>query len=97
MDKDARNIILSPLLTEKALKLKTETNTYTFWVHLDANRIEIGKAIEELFKVKPLKVRTSNLKGKPRRFGRWSGRKARRKKAIIKLKEGDTIAVFEGM
>lgn len=97
MDKDARNIIILPLLTEKALKLKAETNSYTFWVHPDANKIEIGKAIEELFKVKPLEVRTLNLMGKPRRLGRWSGRRARRKKAIVKLKEGDTIAAFEGM
>ena len=97
MDKDARNIIISPLLTEKALKLKADTNSYTFWVHLDANKIEIGKAIEELFKVRPLKVRTFNLMGKPKRLGRWTGRKAKKKKAIVKLKEGDTIAVFEGM
>lgn len=97
MDKDARNIIIAPVLTEKALRIKGESNCYTFWVDVNANKIEIGKAIEELFKIKPLSIRTYNLKGKPKRLGRWLGRRAGRKKAIIRLKEGDTISAFEGM
>lgn len=97
MNKDARNIIISPVLTEKAIKMKAETNSYTFWVDINANKIEIGKAVEELFKVKPLGVRTYNLRGKPKRLGRWTGRRPRRKKAIVRLKEGDTVTAFEGM
>ncbi len=97
MNKDARNIIISPVLTEKALKLKAETNSYSFWVHPMANKIEIMNAVKELFKVKPLEARTYLVKGKPKRLGRWTGRKAKRKRAIVRLKEGDTIPAFEGM
>ncbi len=97
MDKDPREIIIAPVLTEKAVKIKAESNNYTFWVDVNANKIEIGRAIEELFKVIPVSVRTYNLKGKPKRLGRWTGRRARRKKAIVKLKEGDTISAFEGI
>ena len=97
MYKDARNIIIAPVLTEKALKLKAETNSYTFWIHPSVNKIEVAKAMQELFKVTPIGVRTYNLKGKPKRLGRWTGKKPNRKRAIVSLKEGDTIALFEGM
>lgn len=97
MDKDARNIIIAPVLTEKALKLKAEKNSYTFWIHPSVNKIEVAKAIQELFKVRAIGVRTYNLKGKPKRLGRWTGKKPNRKRAIVDLKEGDTIALFEGM
>jgi len=62
-----------------------------------ANKIEIGKAVEELFGVHVLKVRTINVPGKPKRLGRYEGRRPGWKKAIVTLAEGETIEIFEGV
>jgi len=75
--------------------LKDKENKYTFKVAMDANKIEIKKAIEELFKVRVEKVNTMIVKPKPKRRGWFWGYTARWKKAIEKLKEGDKIPVFE--
>lgn len=95
--KDARAIIIYPVVTEKAVKLKTDNNKYTFRVGLEANKIEIKHAVEELFKVRVLRVTTQSIKGKPKRLGRYEGRRSRWKKAICTLKEGDKIEIFEGV
>lgn len=95
--RDSRNVILSPVVTEKALKLKEKFNIYTFRVLPDANKIEIKHAIESLFKVKVIAVNTQSRKGKPKRLGRYSGYKPDWKKAICKLKEGSKIEIFEGV
>jgi len=95
--KDPRTIIFHPIVTEKAVSLKTDNNKYTFCVARNANKIEIKHAIEELFKVRVLEVNTQFMKGKPKRLGRFEGRKASWKKAICKLKEGDKIEIFEGV
>jgi large subunit ribosomal protein L23 len=95
--RDPRTIILSPILTEEAVKLKDKENTYTFFVRKDANKIEIKKAIEELFKVKVVSARTYNLKGKKKRLGRYEGKRPDRKKALCRLKEGDSIELFVGL
>ncbi len=91
----ARDIILRPIISEKSYDL-IEQGKYCFEVHPKAKKIEIGKAIEEIFNVHVTKVNTSNVKGKKRRQGYTSGRRKDRKKAIVTLKEGDNIEFFEG-
>ncbi|NLU50819.1 MAG: 50S ribosomal protein L23 [Syntrophomonadaceae bacterium] len=94
--KDARDVIVRPLVTEKTMNLLAD-NKYTFIVDKNANKTEIRKAVEELFKVKVDKVYTMNIKGKKKRTGRFVGRKPNRKKAIVSLKAGHKIPLFEGM
>ncbi|QGP91837.1 50S ribosomal protein L23 [Neomoorella glycerini] len=89
-------IIIQPLVTEKSTGLMAE-NKYTFLVDPGANKIEIKHAIEKLFNVKVLKVNTLMDRGKMRRVGRFQGRQPDRKKAIVTLKPGDKIKVFEGL
>jgi len=95
MDKVGRiyEVIKSPLITEKATKL-AKFNQYVFWVDKQANKIEIKKAIEEIYNVKVKKVRTINMKGKTKRI-RWGqeGKTSSWKKAIVTLKEGYQIKV----
>lgn len=95
--KDPRDIILLPLITEKAVSLKEKENAYVFQVAKGANKIEIKKAIQELFKVNVINITTQLVKGKKRRYGRFEGKRPDWKKAICKLKEGDRIEVFEGV
>ena len=94
--KEAQKIIRRPLITEKSTRQKEESRQYVFEVHRDANKIEIQSAVERLFKVKVLQVRTSNVLGKVKRLGRRYGKRPDWKKAIITLKEGDRIDFFEG-
>jgi large subunit ribosomal protein L23 len=94
--KEAQKIIRRPLITEKSTRQKEEGRQYVFEVHRDANKIEIQSAVEQLFKVKVLQVRTSNILGKVKRLGRRYGKRPDWKKAIITLKEGDRIDFFEG-
>ena len=94
--KEAQKIIRRPLVTEKSTRQKEEGRQYVFEVHRDANKIEIQSAVEQLFKVKVLQVRTSNILGKVKRLGRRYGKRPDWKKAIITLKEGDRIDFFEG-
>lgn len=93
--KDPRDIIFKPLVTEKATNLM-EGNKYAFIVDKRANKIEIRKAVEELFGVKVDAVNTMNISGKPKRVGIHRGYKPDRKKAIVTLKEGSKpIELFE--
>ena len=93
--KDPRDIILKPLVTEKATSLMEE-GKYVFIVAKNANKIEIRKAVEELFGVNVRTVNTVNVNGKPKRVGVHRGYKPDRKKAIIRLKEGSKpIEIFE--
>lgn len=91
-----QDVLIRPVVSEKSLGLMEE-NKYTFIVDNNANKIEIKKAVEELFKVKVLKVRTLKVPGKNRRMGRYEGKTPERKKAIVTLRPGDKIEVFEGM
>ena len=93
--RNAREILIAPLITEKTTALKNANNCYTFKVSLNANKIEIQKAIEHIFNVSVTDVNTIRQRGKVKRMGRFSGKKADWKKAIVKLKPGDTIADFE--
>ncbi|MFW6266081.1 MAG: 50S ribosomal protein L23 [Halanaerobiales bacterium] len=95
--RDAQDVIIKPLITEKSMDLMNENNTYTFRVAKDANKIEIKKAIEEIFHVDVVKVNTMNVKGKKRRLGYNEGKRPDWKKAMVKLAEGDEIEVFEGL
>lgn len=89
------DIIIKPLVTEKAVNLAQEQNKYTFYVDRKANKIEIKNAIEEIFKVKVLAVNTMNVKGKKKRVGRHGGMTAARKKAVVTLSPNDKIEIFE--
>jgi large subunit ribosomal protein L23 len=88
--------IVRPIVTEKSSVAYQERGEYTFEVHPDANKTAVKQAIEQLFGVKVTGVWTSNQRGKVRRVGKTSGRRANWKKAIVKLREGDTIEIFEG-
>ena len=95
--KDPFTIIERPLLTEKSMDL-SHTGKYTFRVSKDANKIEIRDAIQRIFKVEVVKVNTLNVRGKKRRVGRFAeGRTTDWKKAIVTLKAGQSITMFEGL
>ena len=95
--KEPHEIIKRPLITEKSTKQKEAENQIVFVVDPKANKIEIRLAVEKLFKVKVLRVRTMNVLGKQKRMGRYLGWKSDWKKAIITLREGDRIEFFEGV
>ena len=84
------------MVTEKSTQQKDANRQYVFEVDRNANKIEIQSAIERLFKVKVLKVRSCNVLGKVKRLGRRFGKRPDWKKAIVTLKEGDRIDFFEG-
>lgn len=94
--KEAQKIVRRPLVTEKSTQQKEERRQYAFEVTRDANKVEIQHAVEQLFKVKVLRVRTCNVLGKMKRMGRKYGKRPDWKKAIVTLKEGDRIDFFEG-
>lgn len=94
--REVYQIIRRPLITEKGTDLRDRTNQYLFEVARDANKIEIKRAIESLFRVTVLHVRTLSVKGKRKRLGRFVGRTSDWKKAVATLKEGQTIEFFEG-
>ena len=91
----AREIIISPLITEKSSRNSVANNSYTFKVSVNANKIEIKQAIEKVFDVNVLKVNTINQRGKVKRLGRYSGKRKDWKKAIVKLQAGDKIKEFD--
>ena len=93
--KHPREIIISPLLTEKTQRSSAVDNSYTFKVSVNANKIEIKQAIEHVFGVHVLRVNTINQRGKVKRLGRYTGKRSDWKKAIVKLQTGDKIAEFE--
>jgi len=88
-------IIKRPLITEKSTIAREGSNEYFFEVDPRANKIEIGNAVEALFKVKVLDVRIMNMRGKKKRVGRNMGRTRDWKKAIVKLEPEAKIEIFE--
>lgn len=97
MSKLSQDIILRPIITEESMQ-NIALKKYTFKVAKDANKIEIAKAVEELFGVKVAKVNTVSVRGKLRRQGRFEGYTASWKKAIVTLTEDSkTIEFFDGM
>ena len=110
MTRAAHHIIKRPLLTEKGTRLKEHggapVGTFTeeqlkpqvlFEVAMEANKIEIKKAVEALFSVKVVDVHTQIMRGKDKRIGRFTGRRPNWKKAIVTLAQGNKIEFFEGV
>lgn len=95
MTKTAQDIVIKPVITEDSME-RLQSGKYTFEVAKTANKVEIAKAVEELFGVKVAKVNTMNYEGKLKRMGRYEGRRASWKKAIVTLKpESKAIEFFE--
>ena len=95
--KDSYSVLKRPLITEKSNFLKEGLNQVVFEVDKKANKIEIKKAVEKLFKVSVVKVHTLHMRGKTKRMGRILGKKPNWKKAIVTLKEGERVDFFEGV
>lgn len=94
----AYDIIISPVITEQSME-DLDIKKYAFRVAMDANKIEIKKAVEEIFGVTVIKVTTTHMRGKKRRQGRYpEGRGTNWKKAVVKLSaDSKNIEIFEGM
>ncbi|HXL15707.1 MAG TPA: 50S ribosomal protein L23 [Methylomirabilota bacterium] len=95
MNKEPRTIVRRAMISEKGTRLREKQNGYLFEVARDANKIEIKRAIEAIFTVKVNSVRTIRVHGKPKRQGRYAGHRPDWKKALVTLKKGDTIELFE--
>jgi len=93
--KDPRTIVRKALITEKGTVLREVRNVYSFEVARDANKIEIQRAIESIFRVKVVEVRTMQMRGKEKRMGRFAGRRNDWKKALITLQPDQKIELFE--
>jgi large subunit ribosomal protein L23 len=96
MNRDARNVLVKPLMTEKSMQRKEELNAVTFRVSIDANKVEIRQAVEKVFNVKVATVRTASHEGKWKRMGKYEGRRPNWKKAIVTLAPGHKIELVEG-
>jgi large subunit ribosomal protein L23 len=96
MTLDLYDIIRLPRITEKGTRLKEKSNVLTFEVKADANKVQVRKAIEGIFKVKVSDVTTVNIPGKRKRMGAREGRRSDWKKAYVTLKPGEKIDMFEG-
>ncbi len=94
---DIYQIIKEPHVTEKTTLQKEGSNQVSFKVHKRANKIEIRRAVETLFKIKVIDVNVMNVQGKKRRVGRNAGKRSDWKKAVVKLAPGENIEFFEGM
>ena len=95
MNKEPRTIVRRAMVSEKGTQLREKQNGYLFEVSRDANKIEIKRAIEAIFTVKVDSVRTIRVHGKPKRQGRYAGHRPDWKKALVTLKKGQTIELFE--
>ena len=93
--KNPHDVIIRALITEKGTRMRETGNRYLFQVDPAANKIEIKSAVELVFEVTVESVRTQNVLGKTKRLGRNVGRRPAWKKAIVTLKEGDNIELFE--
>lgn len=91
---EARDILIKPIITEKTTALMEERK-YTFRVPLAVTKVEIRQAVEQIFKVKVQAVNTMRYEGKMKRLGRTQGRRSDWKKAVVTLKPGETIELFE--
>jgi large subunit ribosomal protein L23 len=89
-------VIIRPVVSEKSYVL-SGLHRYTFRVHHEAHKTQIRQAVEALFDVHVVEVRTSTVKSKPKRRGTTSGRTRTWKKAIVQVREGETIPIFQGL
>ena len=93
---DPTQVIIRPVVSEKSYVLAAN-DRYTFRVHSDAHKTQIRQAVEALFEVNVVEVRTMSVKSKPKRRGHTSGRTRQWKKAIVQVRAGQTIPVFQGL
>jgi len=93
---DASQVIIRPVVSEKSYVLAA-ADRYTFRVHPDAHKTQIRQAVEQLFDVKVVDVRTMSVKSKPKRRGFTAGRSRSWKKAVVQVRPGDTIPIFQGL
>jgi large subunit ribosomal protein L23 len=94
---DPSQVIIRPVVSEKSYVLAAN-DKYTFRVHPDAHKTQIRQAVESLFEgVKVVEVRTASVKSKPKRRGLTAGRSRSWKKAIVQVRPGDTIPIFQGL
>ena len=91
---DPSQVIIRPVVTEKSYVL-ADAGKYTFRVHDKAHKTQIRQAVEQMFEVKVVGVRTASVKAKPKRRGVTSGRTRHWKKAVVQVREGDTIPIFQ--
>ncbi len=91
-----QDVVKRPLITEKNEQAREAARRYAFEVHRDATKIQVKQAVEKLFNVHVLAVRTAIARGKNKRVGKNIGRRPNWKKAFVTLREGETIALFEG-
>ncbi len=95
MTQGFQTVLVRPLLTEKMTALRESANQVGFLVRADANRVQIKQAIEALLKVKVERVNVLNVRGKLKRLGRFAGRRSDWKKAIVTLKKGEKLEIYE--
>ena len=88
-------VLISPVVSEKSYGQIVQ-NRYTFRVHKDAHKTQVRQAVEELFEVKVLRVNVIKVAAKPKRRGMYRGTRPGWKKAVVQLRAGDTIEIFEG-
>jgi len=93
--RDPYTVLLSPLLTEKITAMRESGNKVAFLVRRDSNRIEIKRAVESVLKVKVERVNVMNVRGKTKRLGRFVGKRPDWKKAVVTLKEGEKLELYE--
>lgn len=93
--KNARSIIIRPLVTEKGSQMREAENKYLFSVAVTANKIDVKRAVEEIFNVKVKSVKTATVHGKVKRLGVYQGKRPDWKKAVVTLEAGQTIDLFE--
>ena len=93
--KDLSKVIKRPMITERGAMMRETDNQYIFEVDPGSNKHEIRQAVEHFFGVKVTNVRTMNYRGKVKRMGRYSGKRADWKKAVVTLAQGDSIDLFE--
>ena len=95
MNREPRSIVRRAMISEKGTRLRERSNGYLFEVAPDANKIQVKQAIEAIFQVKVASVRTLRVHGKPKRMGRYAGHRPDWKKAVVTLKKGQSIELFE--
>ncbi len=94
MKLDVHSVIVRPIVTEKGVRDQTENNTYPFQVHPQATKEDVKRAVEETFKVHVVRVRSMNMRGKPRRARHKYVHLPSWKKVIVKIRDGESIGVF---
>jgi len=95
MSLHAGQVVLAPVVSEKSYAASTR-GTYTFKVHPDAHKVQIRQAVEQLFEVKVVRVNVIKVQAKPKRRGAFKGTRPGWKKAVVQLRAGDVIEIFQG-